>query len=61
MPNSLTRHILFLGNGTELRLSGAERSLFVRHPTAFGGSPLHQFPGVGAFDRCPAMAVFRVS
>jgi predicted component of viral defense system (DUF524 family) len=46
-------YILFPGTGTELRFSGAEQNLFVRHPSAFAGKPLHQFPGVGAFDLCP--------
>jgi predicted component of viral defense system (DUF524 family) len=46
-------YILFPGVGTEIRLSGTEQNLFVRHPTAFAGTPLHKFPGVGAFDLCP--------
>lgn len=46
-------YILFPGNRAELRISGKQQNLFVRHPSAFGGAPAHQFPSVGAFDLCP--------
>lgn len=46
-------YVLFPGDGVELRVSGQNQNMFVRHPTAFAGSPAHQFPGVGAFDLCP--------
>jgi len=46
-------YILFPGDRAELRVSGNRQNLFVRHPTAFGGTPVHQFPSVGAFDLCP--------
>ena len=46
-------YILFPGDGAELRLSGKRQNLFVRHPTAFAGTPAHSFPSVGAFDLCP--------
>jgi hypothetical protein len=28
-------------------------NLFIRHPSAFHGTPKHLFPSVGAFDLCP--------
>jgi hypothetical protein len=46
-------YILFPGDREDLRLSGKHQNLFVRHPTAFAGSPAHAFPSVGAFDLCP--------
>lgn len=46
-------YILFPGNGAETRLTGKRQNLFVRHPSAFGGTPDYLFPGVGAFDLCP--------
>ncbi len=46
-------YILFPGDGDELRLSGKHQNFFVRHPTAFAGSPAYTFPSVGAFDLCP--------
>jgi hypothetical protein len=46
-------YILFPGDGTSLRLTGPRKNLFVRHPSAFDGSPAYLFPGVGAFDLCP--------
>jgi uncharacterized protein len=46
-------YILFPGDRAELRVSGKQQNLFVRHPSAFGATPAHQFPGVGAFDLCP--------
>ena len=46
-------YILFPGDGASLRLAGACKTLFVRHPTALGGNPAHLFPSVGAFDLCP--------
>jgi predicted component of viral defense system (DUF524 family) len=52
-------YVLFPGHGTELRLSGTEQNLFVRHPSAFAGKPLHQIPGVGAFDLCPGHGDFQ--
>src|SRR5271165_2601335 len=41
------------GNRAELRISCKQQNLFVRHPSAFGGAPAHQFPSVGAIDLCP--------
>jgi predicted component of viral defense system (DUF524 family) len=46
-------YILFPGDGAGVRLAGSRQNLFVRHPSAFGGAPAHQFPSVGAFDLCP--------
>jgi hypothetical protein len=46
-------YILFPGDGTGTRLAGSRQNLFVRHPSAFGGAPVHHFPSVGAFDLCP--------
>ena len=46
-------YVLFPGNGEEMRLSGSKQNLFVRHPSAFSGSPTHKFPSVGVFDLCP--------
>lgn len=46
-------YILFPGDRAELRVSGKQQNLFVRHPSAFGGTTAHQFPSVGAFDLCP--------
>ena len=46
-------YILFPGASAGLRLAGTEQNLFVRHPSAFAGAPVHQVPGVGAFDLCP--------
>ncbi len=46
-------YIIFPGDGTGLRTKGAHKSMFIRHPSAFGGVPEHMFPGVGAFDLCP--------
>jgi hypothetical protein len=46
-------YVLFPGDGAELRLSGRHQNMFVRHPSAFAGSPSHHFPSVGAFDLCP--------
>lgn len=46
-------YILFPGDGTSTRLAGKRKNLFVRHPSAFTGSPEYLFPSVGAFDLCP--------
>lgn len=46
-------YILFPGDGTSTRTAGKRQNLFVRHPSAFGGTPEYLFPGVGAFDLCP--------
>lgn len=46
-------YILFPGNGTSTRIAGKRQNLFVRHPSAFSGTPDFLFPGVGAFDLCP--------
>jgi predicted component of viral defense system (DUF524 family) len=46
-------YILFPGDGIGGRLAGKDKSLFVRHPSAFGGSEEFAFPSVGAFDLCP--------
>lgn len=46
-------YILFPGDGEATRTAGKRQNLFVRHPSAFGGSPDYLFPGVGAFDLCP--------
>lgn len=46
-------YIMFPGDGAETRLEGRRRNLFVRHPSAFRGTPDYLFPGVGAFDLCP--------
>jgi predicted component of viral defense system (DUF524 family) len=32
-------YILFLGDGAGTRLNGSQKNLFVRHPSAFGGTP----------------------
>lgn len=50
-------YILFPGDGTSLRLTGPRKNMFVRHPSAFDGSPAYLFPGVGAFDLCPGRDV----
>jgi len=46
-------YILFPGNEAELHLLGERQNLFVRHPSAFGSSPPHLVPSVGAFGLCP--------
>ena len=46
-------YILFPGDGDEVRLDGRNQNMFVRHPSAFSGAPVHKFPSVGAFDLCP--------
>ncbi|MDZ4099354.1 MAG: DUF2357 domain-containing protein [Methylophilaceae bacterium] len=46
-------YILFPGNGTSTRIGGKRQNLFIRHPSAFSGTPDFLFPGVGAFDLCP--------
>lgn len=46
-------YILFPGDGTGPRFEGRRKSMFVRHPSTFGGVPAHLFPSVGAFDLCP--------
>jgi predicted component of viral defense system (DUF524 family) len=46
-------YILFPGDGVGSRTEGKAANLFVRHPSAFGGSPAYSFPSVGAFDLCP--------
>ncbi|MEY9103765.1 putative component of viral defense system (DUF524 family) [Sinorhizobium fredii] len=46
-------YILFPGDSASLRLTGPRKNLFVRHPSAFDGSPAYLFPSVGAFDLCP--------
>ncbi|OYV32719.1 MAG: hypothetical protein B7Z80_26105 [Rhodospirillales bacterium 20-64-7] len=46
-------YILFPGDGAETRLEGNKKNLFIRHPSAFSGTPENLFPSVGAFDLCP--------
>lgn len=46
-------YILFPGDAAGVRLAGSTQNLFVRHPTAFGVTPQHLFPSVGAFEFCP--------
>lgn len=46
-------YILFPGDGTSTRIAGKRQNLFIRHPSAFSGTPDFLFPGVGAFDLCP--------
>ncbi|RWA98297.1 DUF2357 domain-containing protein [Mesorhizobium sp.] len=46
-------YILFPGDGASLKLAGSRKNLFVRHPSAFDGTPAYLFPSVGAFDLCP--------
>lgn len=46
-------YILFPGDGSSTKLEGKRQNLFVRHPSAFSGTPDYLFPGVGAFDLCP--------
>jgi predicted component of viral defense system (DUF524 family) len=46
-------YILFPGDGTGPRFDGRQKSMFVRHPSAFAGKPEYLFPSVGAFDLCP--------
>lgn len=46
-------YILYPGDGAGVRLNGRTRNVFVRHPTAFGGTPEVLFPSVGAFEFCP--------
>lgn len=46
-------YILFPGDGSGMRMSGKAQNFFVRHPSAFSGTPAHNFPSVGAFDLCP--------
>ncbi|GAB9211419.1 DUF2357 domain-containing protein [Bradyrhizobium diazoefficiens] len=46
-------YILYPGDAAGVRLSGAKRNFFVRHPSAFGGTPPLLFPSVGAFEFCP--------
>lgn len=46
-------YILYPGDAAGVRLDGAKRNFFVRHPSAFGGVPPLLFPSVGAFEFCP--------
>lgn len=46
-------YVLFPGNGEETHMMGPKQNLFVRHPSAFSGSPVYKFPSVGVFDLCP--------
>lgn len=50
-------YILFPGDAASLRLTGPNKNLFVRHPSAFDGTPTYLFPSVGAFDLCPGRDV----
>lgn len=46
-------YILFPGDDDDVFLSGKQQNLFVRHPSAFGGAPVHKYPSVGAFSLSP--------
>jgi predicted component of viral defense system (DUF524 family) len=46
-------YILFPGDGVGGIQTGTAQSLFVRHPSAFGGEHEIPIPSVGAFDLCP--------
>jgi hypothetical protein len=50
-------YIIFPGDGSSLRLTGRQKNLFVRHPSAFDGNPAYLFPSVGAFDLCPGRSI----
>lgn len=46
-------YVLFPGDGSGGKTDEPGRNLFVRHPSAFGGTPAHKIPSVGAFDLTP--------
>jgi hypothetical protein len=54
-------YVLFPGDSVGGRLTGPSPNLFVRHPSAFGGSSAHRIPSVGVFDLAPNGAPAQVS
>ena len=46
-------YVLFPGDAVGGRVAEPYPNLFVRHPTALGGSSTHRVPSVGAFDLAP--------
>jgi predicted component of viral defense system (DUF524 family) len=53
-------YILFPGDGAGMRMEGKSQNFFIRHPSAFRGSPAYSFPSVGAFDLCPGRDEFQL-
>ncbi|MEZ7910839.1 MAG: DUF2357 domain-containing protein [Propionivibrio sp.] len=46
-------YILFPGDGAGGKIEQPGQNLFIRHPSAFGGTPAYKIPSVGAFDLTP--------
>lgn len=46
-------YIMYPGDGAGAVLGGKRQNLFVRHPSAFDGAPVHMIPSVGAFSLAP--------